>query len=340
MKRILVTGIATLDIVNTVPAYPEEDAEIRASSHEIRRGGNAANTAVVLAQLEHAVRWLGVLSDDANARCICEAMSSAGVDHRDAPVVKGGAAPTSYVTLSRQTGSRTIVHYRDLRELSYEDFARVGLEDLDWLHFEGRNVDVLPDMIREARRRAPGVPISVEVEKPRPGIEVAAAAADVILCSRVYAQSLGFDDGGSFLAAAAGSEGLFTNGAEAGAPQWNVTGGAGERTEPSTGEDAGAGGGRKPGRPRPGIGVGRRTVFCAWGDNGAWVRDETGAIHHEPPYLPPSVIDTVGAGDVFNAGVIHGLLTGDDVRHTLAQANRLAGKKCGRRGFTGLNRAP
>ncbi|VAX01070.1 hypothetical protein MNBD_GAMMA19-1040, partial [hydrothermal vent metagenome] len=53
MARVLVVGIATLDIINTVDDYPEEDTEVRASTQVMRRGGNACNTAVVLQQLGH-----------------------------------------------------------------------------------------------------------------------------------------------------------------------------------------------------------------------------------------------------------------------------------------------
>ena len=44
MAKILAVGIATLDIINTVDRYPEEDSEIRALSQHQTRGGNATNT--------------------------------------------------------------------------------------------------------------------------------------------------------------------------------------------------------------------------------------------------------------------------------------------------------
>ena len=70
MARILGTGNATLDIVLTVDGYPQENDEIRCIDRSIRRGGNAANTLVVLSQLGHACSWAGMLVDTAEGKFI------------------------------------------------------------------------------------------------------------------------------------------------------------------------------------------------------------------------------------------------------------------------------
>jgi len=48
------------------------------------------------------------------------------------------------------------------------------------------------------------------------------------------------------------------------------------------------------------------------------------------------VVDTLGAGDVFNAAVIDQLSKGASLQRILEAACRLAGRKCGQWGFGGL----
>ena len=50
-RRVMLVGHACLDIINTLPAYPSEDADVRAVSNTKLRGGNAANSAAVVASL-------------------------------------------------------------------------------------------------------------------------------------------------------------------------------------------------------------------------------------------------------------------------------------------------
>lgn len=183
---VLGVGIAVVDIVNRVAAYPPEDAELRAESQRVTRGGNCANTLDVLAQLGRRCEWVGTLADDAGAEFIAADLRRRGIGHGHAVRHAGGATPTSYITLSAATGSRTIVHHRNLPELSAAAFERVPLADLAWVHFEGRNPAETRRMIDRVRRERPGLPVSVEIEKPRDGIETLFQGADVLVFSRAY----------------------------------------------------------------------------------------------------------------------------------------------------------
>ncbi|MFW5995067.1 MAG: PfkB family carbohydrate kinase [Spirochaetia bacterium] len=311
MHRTLSVGIATLDIVNTVEDYPSEDSEVRALSHRIRRGGNAANTADALAQLGTHSRWLGVLADDTDARHILDSFETAGVDYTGAPVIRGGKVPTSYITLSRTTGSRTIVHYRDLRELLPEDFAAIDLTGLDWVHFEGRDAVSCLAMIHDARVRAPGITVSCEIEKPRQGIGELAPACDVVFYSRAYARSRMYRDARTFLAEHVSA--VFDNHGT-------------NRGDSVHGNTPGSTVANTPERAVP-------EVFCAWGEGGAWLRSPDGAIHHEPPRSLPAVVDSIGAGDAFNAAAIHTMLESGEALDALREANRIAADTCTREGI-------
>ncbi len=200
MSQILLSGTATLDIVNTVDHFPVEDEEMRASASRTMSGGNAANTAVVLAALGHRCHLCALLADDRRAIELQALLELAQIDLRYCPH-RQGQAPTSHIIMNAVNGSRTIIHFRTLPELEVKDFAAIPFEGYDWLHFEGRNVSVTAEVMRQARRHLKGQPISVEIEKPHPDYLCLFSHADVILFSRAFARSQGFDSPVSLLTA-------------------------------------------------------------------------------------------------------------------------------------------
>lgn len=196
MSRLLLVGTATLDLVFELGHHPHADEEMRAQSLRTCRGGNAANTAVVMAGLGHSPEILGVLADAPETAVIQQDLASHGVDFSHCPRLPG-RPPTSSIYL---TGTqRSIVHYRDLPELGADQFKTLNLGEYDWLHFEGRNVEQVALMMAHARTTFPDLPISLELEKARDGIERLFGVAQLLLCSRGFARHYGFDTPQDFL---------------------------------------------------------------------------------------------------------------------------------------------
>ena len=284
MARILAVGIATLDIINSVARYPNEDDELRAVSQRISRGGNATNTLTVLSQLGHACHWAGVLADEPDARRIERELQKYNINTDAVARLAEGKVPTSYITHSLETGSRTIVHHRDLPEYSFEQFQQIELNPFDWLHFEGRNVDETLKMLHWLREKQPALHCSIEVEKERDNIEALFEYADILLFSKPFAEGRGFDDAESFL-----------NAMQPKAPDTHL--------------------------------------ICTWGDEGAWALDVSGEIFDSPSFPPDQVVDTLGAGDTFNAGIIDSCVKNRGLHEALTAACKLAGRKCGIEGL-------
>ncbi|NOQ94611.1 MAG: ketohexokinase [Methylophaga sp.] len=284
MANILAIGIATLDIINVVESYPTEDSELRALSQQQLRGGNATNTLTVLSQLGHHCSWGGILIDEPDSQIIKDDLAKSNIDISSCKQLASGKMPTSYITLNKKTGSRSIVHHRDCPEFSFLDFQKIKLDDVDWVHFEGRNIAETQLMLQHLKQHYPHLPCSLEIEKPRPDIEQLFELPDVLLFSQHYVESLGFNTASDFLT--------------------------------SLKHD--------------------KLIICAWGNQGAWALDLDKNIVHSSAFPPSQLIDTLGAGDTFNAGLIHSLVMDIEPQKALENACQLAGHKCGQYGFVNL----
>ena len=80
-------------------------------------------------------------------------------------------------------------------------------------------------------------------------------------------------------------------------------------------------------------------LICPWGELGAAACLADGSVATSAAHHPPSVVDTVGAGDTFIAACIWRLRHGDSVRQALRAACVVAGTKVGVKGFRPLPQA-
>jgi ketohexokinase len=281
MARILLVGTATLDLVFELDHFPGPDEEMRARSLRTCRGGNAANTAVVLARLGHEVEFFGALADAAETAVIERDFQAHGVTYDHCPRLPG-RPPTSSIYLSG--ANRSIVHYRDLPELAFEHFHAIDPAAYDFVHFECRNVAVIEQVLHAFRTQAPGIRLSLELEKPRAGMEALYALPDVLICSRGFAEHHQFAEPAAFL-------------------EWLR--------------------GKSP----------QASLVLGWGEAGAYGGASGGSVCHVLAMRPNMVVDTLGAGDTFNAGLLDKLAGGCSLEEALSHAAELAARKCAVHGF-------
>ncbi|KAH6892131.1 Ribokinase-like protein [Thelonectria olida] len=297
-----------LILVGAVPFFPSEDSKLRATSLNIRRGGNCPNTIEVLEQLLaerdgiqlYLVSCLPNASSAATRRIVASFGPDSKLDlrhciYREASV----EAASSYIIRSDETGSRTLVNYNDLPEMTMDEFEPIVKsfspdQETCW-HFEGRIPDTTLQCMRIIRDALPNARISVEVEKPgREGLPKLAAEADVVFYSRSWAEGRGHESAESCLRTEAHENAWLA------LCTWGADGAAG-LSRPA-GEE----------------------VRCP-------AKDETGG--------GISVVDAVGAGDTFIAGMLYGLVCHVDdwsVGQKVKFAVRLATLKVQREGFARL----
>jgi len=285
MAKFLGIGNAVLDIILTVDHYPKEDEELRAQSKHIETGGNVNNMLYVLNQLGHHTDICTTIAADAESKQLLSGLKQRGISAEHTQTFIKGRTPTSYITLNAQNGHRTIVHFRDLPEINFDFFAKIEIEEYDWIHFEGRNMSQLPGMINIAKTFLTHQPISLEVEKPREGIEAIFPNVNLIIFSHHYATAKGFEDGLSLLQ-------------ELDLPNVNLV--------------------------------------CTWSDKGAWFKPVNGKVEHIAAEKLNVIIDTLGAGDTFNAGLLHALSEKQSLKDAVIYANKLAAQKCQQPGLANI----
>lgn len=78
------------------------------------------------------------------------------------------------------------------------------------------------------------------------------------------------------------------------------------------------------------------TLVCAWAEEGADALGPDGQLLHSDAFPPPRVVDTLGAGDTFNASVIFSLSKGNSMQEALRFGCQVAGRKCGLQGYEGI----
>ncbi|XP_066468118.1 ketohexokinase [Tiliqua scincoides] len=85
------------------------------------------------------------------------------------------------------------------------------------------------------------------------------------------------------------------------------------------------------GRVKPGA-----TLICAWAECGADAMGADGQLVHSDAFSPDTVVDTLGAGDTFNAAVIFALSRGRPLPDAVSYGCQVAGRKCGVHGYDGI----
>ncbi|KAG8230520.1 hypothetical protein J437_LFUL019223 [Ladona fulva] len=209
--------------------------------------------------------------------------------------------PVSTVIINSMNGSRTILHSKgDFPEVPYDHFKQIDLSPYAWIHFEGRNMDAVSSMMNHIKtwRNEPNISnslpipcISVELEKPKPGLLPLAKHADVVFIGKEFAKYNGWSDMEKAI------KGM-TSHANFGS-----------------------------------------VIVCTWGEVGSCavlLEEGRTKIEYSEAHFCAEAKDTLGAGDTFLAGFVKACLSRKSLKEALQFASKLAGAKCGIKGFSGI----
>ncbi|KAL8184190.1 UNVERIFIED_CONTAM: hypothetical protein K2H54_008613 [Gekko kuhli] len=368
-KQILCVGLVCLDIISVVDRYPEEDTDTRCLSQRWQRGGNASNTCTVLSLLGAPCAFMGSLAPGHAANFVRDDFKRYKVDLAHVAEHPACALPISVVISNMTTGTRTILHaarfiLSDFQNRNvnvahvvwqsqgetpcaccivnssngsrtvtlFDTLSDIWIESYRWDSFSTRagghnwNLDSgsnLPDVTDadfeqvdlsqykwihwEGRNASEQVKMMRRVEEYNqtcPESQQVGTSVEVEKPRQELYQLFGYGDV-VFVSKDVAKDFGFCSASEAVKGLYK--------------------------RVKPGA-----TLICAWAENGADAMGPDGQLLHSDAFPPDDVVDTLGAGDTFNASVILALIRGRPLQEAITYGCQVAGRKCGVHGYDGI----
>ena len=302
-KSVMVIGDANVDLMIRLPDTANKSRDLTQSVPQLFGGGTAANTSVGLARLGVPVMFVGSVGDDGFGRWVAADLAQEGVDTRGLVMLKEAFTP-QVIAMIQPDGERHLVVFPPTggadQMLAIHHVDPSLIQQAGWLHTTGMIMRHAPtsQTVLDVMRmaKAAGITTSIDLNLR---IELW-GYADVLKANLEQAIAL--------------ADYVFGNGEEEIAPV--------------------AGGGDVEQAARR-LSDGQRVIVARLGAQGALAVDQYGQATHVPA-MPVQVMDTLGAGDAFNAGFIAARLDGMGIADALAWGHQVAAHKIAHGGARAL----
>jgi sulfofructose kinase len=188
--RLDVVGVGecALDHVGTLPGgLPRFAGKLPLADYRQMPGGQVATAIHGVARLGLRAGYLGAVGDDDAGRRVLAPLEAAGVDLSQVKVVPGAATQLALILIDGVSGERTLVWYRDPKlrlDAGDVDPAWVGCARA--LHVDTGHLEAATAAARAAR--GAGIPVVLDADARRPGLDALLPYVDFPLVSRSFAE--------------------------------------------------------------------------------------------------------------------------------------------------------
>lgn len=188
MKKVVGIGACVLDTLIECDFYPKEDVKYRAKKTVKVGGGPVANALVVMAKFGVDTHFLGNLSKNNDGDFLVSELNRYNVSTRAVNQIQDTRAFTSYVVLSKRTGSRTCIFERGNvpDDPTILDFSII--DNADVLHLDGNNLTTAIEACKYAKEK--GITISLDAGSLYENIELLLPYVDILIPSEEFTMGI------------------------------------------------------------------------------------------------------------------------------------------------------
>ncbi|GJQ08990.1 hypothetical protein GpartN1_g781.t1 [Galdieria partita] len=183
-KKVVGVGMAGLDFIAKVSAFPEPDQKLRTLDSSIQGGGNAANTLTCLRRLGINAVLVTKIGNDIAGQSILEEFEREDMDTRFIKRQEATQSAFTYVIVDTSSLTRTCIHTPSKAELTSEEVDLECLNGAYLVHLDGRHPSAALKIAQHAKDR--GIPIVLDVERRREGLESLLYLADYIITNAEF----------------------------------------------------------------------------------------------------------------------------------------------------------
>lgn len=182
--KVVGMGSAGIDYLAQVASYPKPDEKLRTERLEAQGGGNCGNALTAAARLGLSPWIVTKIGDDGLGDGIISEFQRDGVATDCILRAPGAPSPFTYIIVDRESATRTCIHTPgeafNPSELTPE-LINKALDNAALVYFDGRLTEAALLLAKAARNR--GIPVLVEGERLRPGLEDLLQEADHVVTS-------------------------------------------------------------------------------------------------------------------------------------------------------------